>query len=77
MKDSKQLYKDLSADFKEEKYYSFADRGEGMFQVRENNGKRLFLVNKEKKEAWELVNAAGTFSLWNASAVEETLSSVG
>ncbi len=70
MKDSKQLYEDLSADFKEEKYYSFADRGEGMLQARENNGKRFFLVNKEKKEAWELVNAMGTFSLWNVSVVE-------
>lgn len=70
MKDSKQLYKKLSADFKTEKRYSFADRGEGMMLTRENNGKRVFLVNKEKKEAWELVNALGTFSLWNASAVE-------
>lgn len=70
MKDSKQLYKELSADFKTEKHYSFADRGEGMLQARENNGKRVFLVNKEKNEAWELVNAIGTLSLWNASAVE-------
>lgn len=74
MKDSKQLYKKLSADFKTERHYSFAGRGEGMLQAREINGKRVFLVNKEKKEAWELVNSLGTFSLWNASAVE--LSSV-
>lgn len=70
MKDSKQLYKKLSTNFKTEKHYSFADRGEGMMLARENNGKRVFLVNKKNKEALELVNALGTFSLWNASAVE-------
>lgn len=74
MKDSKQLYKELSKDFETEKYYTFAKRGEGMLQTRENNGKRIFLVNTEKKEAWELVGETGAFSLWNASAVE--LSSV-
>jgi len=45
-----------------------------MMQAHEIKGKRVFLVNNENKEAWELVNAVGTFSLWNASAVE--LSSV-
>lgn len=70
MKDSKQLYKKLSEDFKTEKYYSFANRGEDMLQAREKNGKRVYLVNKEREEAWELINALGTFSLWNASAVE-------
>lgn len=51
MKDSKQLYKKLYADFNTENHYSFADRGEGMLQAHENNGKRVFLVNEEKKEA--------------------------
>lgn len=74
MKDSKQLYAELSNDFETEKYFNFAKRGEGMLQGHENNGKRIFLVNTEKKEAWELVGVTGIFSLWNASDVE--LSSV-
>lgn len=74
MRYSKRLYKELSSDFKTENHYSFAERGEGMMQAREIKGKRVFLVNQESKEAWELINAVGTFSLWKASAVE--LSSV-
>ena len=66
----KELYKTLSADFKAEKNFYFADRGEGMMQVWEKGSSRIFLVNKKAKEAWELITANGNFSFWDASAVE-------
>lgn len=66
----KELYTELSADFKIERKYSFADRGEGMMQCREKLTDRVFLVNKKTKEAWELLTANGRFSFWDASAVE-------
>ncbi len=67
---AKELYKTLSADFKTERNFYFADRGEGMLQGREKGTNRLFLVNKELKKAWELLDKKGTFSQWDASAVE-------
>lgn len=70
MQNSKQLYKTLAADFKSEKKYYFADRGDGMMQGREKSSDRLFLVNKNTQEAWELITASGNFSFWDASAVE-------
>ena len=70
MKDPKQLYNQLSKDFEKERFYNFAERGEGMLQAYEKNGNRIFLVNTEKKEAWEFVGVTRTFSLWNASAVK-------
>lgn len=36
----------------------------------ENGGNRIFLVNKNKKNAWELVDENGYLSLWDASAFE-------
>ena len=42
----KELYKALASDFKSEKRYYFADRGEGMMQGREKSTDRIFLVNK-------------------------------
>lgn len=66
----KELYKELSADFKKEERYYFADRGEGMMQGRDNQGKRVFLLNKDTEEAWELLTAGGRLSHWDASAVE-------
>lgn len=70
MNTPKDLYTKLSADFKTERMYSFADRGEGMMQCREKTTNRVFLVNKKTKEAWELITANGRFSFWDASAVE-------
>lgn len=70
MQNSKQLYKVLAADFKSEKKYYFANRGEGMLQGREKSTDRIFLVNKNTQEAWELISANGRFSFWDASAVE-------
>lgn len=70
MTDSKELYKKLSADFKAEKNYYFSDLGEGMMQGREHGTRRIFLVNKNEREAWELVGPTGTFEHWNAVAVE-------
>lgn len=66
----KEFYKMLSADFKSESKYSFADRGEGMMQCREKATDRVFLVNKKTEEAWELLSSNGRFSFWDASAVE-------
>lgn len=68
--DSKELYKTLSADFKAEKNYYFSDLGEGMMQGREHGTRRIFLVNKTAREAWELVGPTGCFEHWNAVAVE-------
>lgn len=65
-----ELYKTLSADFKAERKFYFADRGEGMIQAREKGSNRVFLVNNKTKEAWELLTANGRFSFWDASAVE-------
>lgn len=65
-----ELYKTLSADFKAERKFYFADRGEGMMQAREKDSSRILLVNKKTKEAWELLTANGRFSFWDASAVE-------
>lgn len=67
---SKELYKTLSADFKTERRFYFAERGEGMMQAREKDSRRMFLVNNNTKEAWELLAANGRFSFWDASAVE-------
>ena len=66
----KELYKTLSADFKTEEKFYFADRGEGMMQGWEKGSGRIFLVNKKTKEAWELITANENFSFWDASAVE-------
>lgn len=66
----KELYKTLSADFKAERRFYFAERGEGMMQAREKDSRRMFLVNNNTKEAWELLTANGRFSFWDASAVE-------
>lgn len=65
-----ELYKILSADFKAERKFYFADRGENMMQAWEKGSSRIFLVNKKTKEAWELLTANGRFSFWDASAVE-------
>ncbi len=65
-----ELYKILSADFKAERKFYFANRGEDMMQAREKDSSRIFLVNKKTKEAWELLTANGRFSFWDASAVE-------
>lgn len=70
----KELYKTLSADFKTEENFYFADRGEGMMQGWENDSNRIFLVNKKTKEAWELITSNGNLSFWDASAVEIALS---
>ncbi len=70
MQNSKELYKTLSADFKAEKNFCFADRGEGMMQGREKDTNRIFLVNNNTKEAWALIAANSRFSFWDASAVE-------
>lgn len=70
MKDTKKLYNLLNQDFETEKYYSFANRCEGIYQVSEKNGKRLFIYDTNKKCAYELVGSTGTFSHWNASAIE-------
>lgn len=70
MTDSKELYKTLSADFKTEKNYYFSDLDEGMTQGREHGTRRIFLVNKTEREAWELVGPTGCFDHWNAVAVE-------
>lgn len=67
---SKELYKTLSADFKTERRFYFAERGEGMMQAREKDSRRMFLVNNNTKESWELLAANGRFSFWDASAVE-------
>lgn len=37
----KKLYKALSADFKSERNYYFAERGEGMMQAREKDSRSL------------------------------------
>lgn len=66
----KELYKTLSVDFKTGRKYYFAERGEGMMQAREKDSGKIFLVNKNTKEAWELLTANGRFSFWDASAVE-------
>lgn len=70
MTNPKQLYKVLAANFKFEKKYYFANRGEGMMQGRDKSTDRVFLVNKNTKEAWELIAANSRFSFWDASAVE-------
>lgn len=70
MTDSKELYKTLSTDFKAEKNYYFSELGEGMMQGRERNSRRVFLINKNEREAWELVEATGAFEKWDAVAVE-------
>jgi len=70
MKDPKKLYNLLCQDFETEKYYSFANRSEGIYQVSEKNGKRLFLYDSKKKRAFELVGSTGLLSFWNASAIE-------
>ncbi len=66
----KELYKTFSADFKAERKYYFAERGEGMMQAREKDSGKIFLVNNNTKEAWELLTANRRFSFWDASAVE-------
>lgn len=70
MNTPEELYKELASDFNTEKQYFFADRGEGMMQGWERDGRRIFLVNTEKEVAFELVNVVGSFSRWNISAVE-------
>ncbi len=66
----KELYKTLSADFKAKRKYCFAERGEGMMQAQEKDSGKIFLVNKNTKEAWEIITANRRFSFWDASAVE-------
>lgn len=66
----KDLYKELAADFLTEERYYYAERGAGMMQGREKYGKRVFLLNKDTEEAWELLSQGGQFSHWDASAVE-------
>lgn len=63
MTDSKELYKTLSADFKAEKNHYFSDLREGMMQGRERNSRRVFLVNTNEREAWEIVGATGALNL--------------
>lgn len=46
----KELYKTFSADFKAERKYYFAERGEGMMQAREKDSGKIFLVNNNTKE---------------------------
>lgn len=70
MKNSKELYKKLSADFGIEKNYNFSDLGENMMQARERDTRRIYLINKTDKEAWELVGLTGCFEYWSAAAVE-------
>lgn len=70
MNDSKKLYKTLSADFKAGKNYYFSDLGEDMMQGRERGTRRIFLVNRTEREAWELVGPTGCFEHWTAAAVE-------
>ena len=70
MHNSKELYQKLIADLTTEKQYYFAERGEGMLQCREKNADRIFLINQNSQEAWELISANGRFSFWDASAVE-------
>lgn len=70
MKDPKQLYRKLSRDFDTERYYSFANRGESMILAREDDGKRIWLLNTEREEARELVGVTGLLSQWHVGAVE-------
>lgn len=70
MIDSKELYKLISPDFGIERKFYFSDLGEGMMQARERDTRRIFLINKTDKEAWELVGFTGCFEYWNAAAVE-------
>lgn len=70
MTNSKELYKLLSAEFKTEKNFSFVSRGEGMMQGREKATHRVFLVNTNTHEAWDLTTSSGHFSFWDKSAVE-------
>lgn len=67
----KELYKILSADFKAEEHFHFANRGEGMMHGREPHTSRVFLVNTNLKEAWELVTADEKIALWSASIVDK------
>ena len=66
----KDLYKELAADFLSGERYYFAKRGEGMILGWEKFGKRVFLLNKDTEEAWELLSAASRFAEWDAAAVE-------
>lgn len=70
MADSKELYKLLSSDFKAENRFYFVSRGEGMMQGREKDSGRVFLINTNTQEAWELLKSDGHFSLWDKSSVE-------
>lgn len=70
MKNSKDLYKTLSADFGIEKNYYFSDLGENMMEAREKGTRRIFLINKTDKKAWEIIGMTGCFEDWNAVAVE-------
>lgn len=70
MSDSKELYKLLSSDFKTENTFSFVSRGEGMMRGTEKDTRRVFLINTNTQEAWELLNSDRCFSFWDKSAVE-------
>lgn len=66
----KQLYRMISADFKDEKQYIIAERGMGMMQAWEKDRERFFIINNDTKEAWECLSPDNCFSLWNQSAIE-------
>lgn len=70
MADSKELYKLLSSDFKTENAFYFASRGEGMMLGAEKDTRRVFLINTNTQEAWELLTPDRHFSFWDKSAVE-------
>lgn len=70
MTNPKELYKILSADFGSERNYNFSNLGEEMMQARERGSRRIFLINKMEKEAWELVGLTGCFEYWSTAAVE-------
>lgn len=70
MTDPKELFRILSADFKAEKDFYFADRGEGMMQGWDRHSDRIFLLDTVSREARELRGADDILKLWDASAIE-------
>lgn len=69
MKQSQELFKFLFADSNKGKY-SFDDRKEGMMMGWQDNSHRIFLINKDTEEAWEMVDANGKLC-WDSSVVND------
>lgn len=70
--DPKKLYRKLAADFKSQIEYRFSDRGEDMLEGRQVHGDRMFLVNKNIEEAYEILDYMEVLCHWDLSAIDMT-----